>query len=116
MSGNNSLTSNVVNKDKKIIISYKELQKKYKDVLLKIENNILAECNESEDYIKGYNLSLRDIESNLKNTTLPTKDISSEDDEYLDVLEILYKIDSLNKSVDTTVSTFKTIEKVSNGK
>ena len=47
---------------------------------------------------------------------MPTKDISSSDDEYLGTLEILYRLESLNKSVDTTVSTFKTLGKVENGK
>ena len=84
--------------------------------LLKIKNNKLEECSESADYIKGYNLSLNDIEKNIKNIVLPTRDISSSDDDYLDVLEILYRLESLNKSVDTTVSTFKTLGKVENGK
>ena len=111
-----TLSSNVIKEEKGTTISYKELQKSSNDILLKIKNNKLEECSESEDYIKGYNLSLNDIEKNIKNIVLPTRDISSSDDDYLDVLEILYRLESLNKSVDTTVSTFKTLGKVENGK
>ena len=111
-----TLSSNVIKEEKGTTISYKELQIRCDDILLKIKNNKLEECSESADYIKGYNLSLNDIEKNIKNIILPTKDISSSDDGYLETLEILYRLESLNKSVDTTVSTFKTLGKVENGK
>ena len=61
------------------------------------------------------NAEYYEIQSRGISVKIPNKDISADDDMYLDVLESLYLLDYLDKSLDTVINNFK-IVKVTDGK
>ena len=72
-----------------------------------VTNNVSIDINVSD--------MLNSKNKLLDNIKIPNKDISADDDMYLDVLESLYLLDYLDKSLDTVINNFK-IVKVTDGK
>ena len=106
------LDTNIVTNNVSIDINVSDMLNSKNKLLDKINNNL---SSGTDDVSIGYNLSINDIKKKVDNINIPNKDISADDDMYLDVLESLYLLDYLDKSLDTVINNFK-IVKVTDGK
>ena len=106
------LDTNIVTNNVSIDINVSDMLNSKNKLLDKINNNL---SSDTDNVSIGYNLSINDIKKKVDNIKIPNKDISTDDDMYLDVLESLYLLDYLDKSLDTVINNFK-IVKVTDGK
>ena len=106
------LDTNIVTNNVSIDINVSDMLNSKNKLLDKINNNLSSDI---DNVSIGYNLSINDIKKKVDNIKIPNKDISADDDMYLDVLESLYLLDYLDKSLDTVINNFK-IVKVTDGK
>ena len=106
------LDTNIVTNNVSIDINVSDMLNSKNKLLDKINNNL---SSDTDNVSIGYNLSINDIKKKVDNIKIPNKDIGADDDMYLDVLESLYLLDYLDKSLDTVINNFKVV-KVTDGK
>ena len=106
------LDTNIVTNNVSIDINVSDMLNSKNKLLDKINNNL---SSDTDNVSIGYNLSINDIKKKVDNIKIPYKDNSAGDVMYLDVLESLYLLDYLDKSLDTVINNFK-IVKVTDGK